>query len=123
MMQPVDIIAPIGCHCYHNQAIDQWEITLFASSTETVGGQYDGRRTKSRFVLNLEKILDHFETVKKFHWQAHALGPQDDLGPHLTIEGIVEGHSVWLRVLASPPEQFEAGRMFEAYSLRLTDHW
>lgn len=123
MMQPVDILAPIGCHCYHNRAIDQWELTLFASATETVGGQYDGRRTTSRFVLNLENILDNFDTVNKFHWQAHALGPLDDLGPHLSIEGTVDGHSVWLRVLASPPEEVDAGRTFEAYSLRLTDHW
>ena len=28
-------------------------------------------------------------------------------GPHLTVEGVHQGHSVWLRVLSKPPEDEE----------------
>ena len=42
---PVDVLAPIGCHSFHNPAEGRWEISLFVSKTEVVGGMHDGKQT------------------------------------------------------------------------------
>ncbi len=118
-----DVLAPLGCHYHHNRPLDQWEVTLFASRTEVVGGKLDGVTTTSGFSLDLKPIFRMFDEVINFHWQTVSMGPDDDLGPHVSIEGQNEGHSVWLRVLATPPAQFDTGRTLNAYSMRLEDAW
>ena len=50
----VDILSPLGCHCYHNRARDEYELTLFASRTQVVGGGKDGREVD----CNLEVEID-----------------------------------------------------------------
>ena len=67
--------------------------------------------------------LGLFDEVKQFHWQALDLGPQDELGQHISLEGIYDGNSVWLRVLAEPPERFDNGRIANAYELDFKDVW
>lgn len=118
-----DILAPLGCHYYHNRARDQWELTIFASNTETVGGPFDGKLTASKFYVDILGLLQFFNTVDGCHWQALKVGPDDDLGPHLSVEGETDGQSVWLRVLAAAPERFQAGRYFNTYDLRLVEEW
>ncbi len=118
-----DILAPLGCHYYHNKALDQYEVTLFASRTEIVGGKFDGVQTESRFNLDLKGLMNLFRDVITCHWQPQLLGPDDELGPHISIEGTYENRSVWLRVLAKPPERYSAGREAIAYEMRLKDIW
>jgi hypothetical protein len=118
-----DVLSPLGCHFYHNLALDQWEVTLFASKTEIVGGKLDGVATTSNFSLDLKETFQVFDEVTNFHWQTASLGPDDDLGPHVSVEGLFEGNSVWVRVLSNPPAQFDTGRTLNAYSLRLEDVW
>lgn len=119
----VDVLAPLGCHRYHNRALDQWEVTLFAAKTETIGGRYDGRKSPSKFHVDVCALFELFTPVTAFHWQALSLGPDDDLGPHLSLEGVYQGHSVWLRILASAPSHYRIGRLADAYTLRLEDVW
>lgn len=104
----VDFLSPVGCH-FH-QAEDAWEISLFASQTEILGGPQDGSRRPSRFHLDLKPLLEIFESVDAVYWQAHGLGRADELGPHVGVEGRYQGHQVWLRVLAHAPRQFPPGR-------------
>jgi hypothetical protein len=122
-MTPADVLAPVGCHHYHNQAHDQWEVTIFVANTETIGGPCDGRQSPSRFHLDVLGLLTMFEHAEQVHWQAHSLGEEDDLGPHFSIEGTYGGQSIWLRVLASAPEQFEAGRYYHANEMRMVEVW
>lgn len=119
----VDILAPLGCHYYHNRARDQWEVTLFASRTVTVGGKRDGRVTPSRFRTDLTGLMEIFGDEALCNWQALSLGPDDDLGPHISIESQFEDHSVWLRILATAPPRYEEGRSVHAYTMKLEDHW
>jgi hypothetical protein len=123
LLRAVDLLSPVGCHYYRNQARDQWEVTLFASSTEVIGGRYDGRITASKFCLDLRELLGLFDDVTGFQWQALPLGPEDELGPHISLEGRYEGRSVWLRILATAPPRFETGRCLNARDLRLDDVW
>lgn len=122
-MRAVDVLAPLGCHYHHNRALDQWEVTIFVGGTEIVGGELDGQIRFSKFHLDLRELFDLFDFVDEFHWQAARMGPDDDLGPHVSVEGAVEGRSVWLRVLAYPPARFSKGRNLIADTLKLEDVW
>lgn len=122
-MHAMDLLAPIGCHSYYNEHSDQWEVTLFASSTEVIGGQFDGKRNASKFAVDLRALFDLFSKVHHFEWQALPMGDDDELGAHISIEGSFEGHSVWFRFLAQAPRRFESGRYIITDELRLEDVW
>jgi len=67
-------------------------------------------------------VLKLFERISEIFWQALPTGNNDDLGCHLSVVGTVEGQSVWLRVTAEWPEEFEPGRDALVYrNLRLED--
>ena len=118
----VDLLSPLGCHVYRNQALDQWELTLFASRTRVVGGQYDGREIVSEFSADIAGIVRLFDNVSELHWHALA-GATDELGTHISLEGHLNRKNVWLRITAEPPVRFEPGRTAHAYNLRLEEHW
>ena len=118
-----DALAPIGCHYYHDDLCDLWEVTLFVSLTETLGGELDGKLTQSRFSVELlgwDRVLTE---VHRLAWQAVSMGEDDDLGPHLSVEGRVGEHKIWLRILADPPKQFQAGRIADVYGMDFRDCW
>ncbi|MEX0715077.1 MAG: hypothetical protein WD066_00750 [Planctomycetaceae bacterium] len=122
-LRAADILAPLGCHYYRNRVLDQWEVTIFAGSTEIVGGELDGELRYSNFQLDLRELFGLFDLVDTFHWQADQMGPDDELGPHVSVEGSFEGHPVWLRVLARPPARFPKGRNLLTDTLKLEDVW
>ena len=122
-MHSVDIPPPIGCHYYFNKVSDQWEVSLFAANTETIGGERDGCVSYSRFGLDLKELMTAFDEIATCSWQALSLGSDDEVGPHVSLEGTFEGHNVWLRVLAQPPARFRTGRYLKAYELRFEDAW
>ena len=116
-------VGPIGCHFFFDPEDEQWEITMFVSRTEVMGGPTDGRITESRFffdLLGLENLLDSVETIS---WQAQWILPDDEIGPHLSIGGIYDGHRVWLRLPASEPPSFSAGRLAAPMSGHFEDLW
>ena len=119
----VDVLAPIGCHSFHNQEDDQWEVTVFASSTEIIGGRLDGKITSSKFALDVRGLYELFTDVTCIEWQSHQLGPEDELGAHILIEGTFEGFSICLRVLAQAPERFQVGRYVYTEESRLENVW
>lgn len=119
----MDFLAPIGCHYFHDESRDVWEVTLFVSQTETLGGEFDGKRTNSRFSLDLTGWESIFTEVHRFSWQAVSMGDDDDLGPHVSLEGRVNENDVWLRIVAEPPPQFEVGRIADTKRGRFFDLW
>jgi len=120
-----DVMAPIGCHVHReDEEIDsQWEVTLFVSHTEFFGGAYDGQRAVSRYMLDLKRVMTAFDIVESFYWQAQSMAEDDQLGPHIGLEGEFEGNSVWLRITSEPPTQFEAGRTIDVYANVVEDNW
>ena len=120
---PGDLMAPLGCHYYHEPLADQWEITLFASSTEIVGGEFDGNSHPSKFTVDIAALMKCFDVVERIHWQNLPIGEDDDLGQHLSIEGQFDDYNVWLRILATAPAQFSHGRRLSIYERKLEDLW
>ena len=53
-IEGLDVLAPLGCH-YHD-ADGVWEVTLFASLTEVVGGAKDGVLRRSKFSVDLLQL-------------------------------------------------------------------
>lgn len=104
---------PIACHT--NFAEGVWEVTVFLDRTEIRGGAADGAAADTPFFLDLRGLADAFETVDRFAWQPVAIGEADDLGPHVALEGQIEGHTVWLRVLSTVPRMFGEGRFSALY--------
>ena len=119
----VDILAPIGCHCYHNRARDEYELTMFAARTQVVGGRLDGRELGSQFEVELNEIADLFDSPPKIGWQAFPKGGEDQIGTHVAFQGEYMGQLVWLRILSEPPERYEHGRNLHVHKLKLEDLW
>ena len=93
---------------------DLGELLVYPTPVELVGGEEDGAIVIAGFYLDLHELLAAFEQVTGLQWYAHGLGPYDRDGPHVSLEGIYQGHEVWLRVLAEPPEDEEPGLQLDA---------
>ncbi|MEX1231032.1 MAG: hypothetical protein WEB58_12380 [Planctomycetaceae bacterium] len=120
---PVDLMAPIGCHFFHEPLTDEWEISLFASSTEIVGGEFDGIAHPSKFTVDIAAVMKCFDKVERVHWQNLPIADDDELGPHLSFEGLFDGYNVWVRILAAAPAQFSHGRRLSVYEMKIEDLW
>lgn len=112
---------PIGCHVA--RVDDCWEVSLFVSPTEIVGGQHDGERLPCLFVLDALEVQHLFDVVDSVTWQPHALNDLDELASHLSVLGYVGGRQVWLRILGETPERFEAGRVANIHEQRILEKW
>ena len=120
-IQPHDDLAPLGCHFQQFNRV--WEITLFASRTELIGGPHDGKLKNSHFSVDVKRLLDAFSVVETIAWQAHRMGQDDELGPHLAVEGTVLDKTVWLRVTSSAPRRFGPGRHYFVDNNSVKDLW
>ena len=118
-------LAPVGCHFHKNNEIEtpQWEVTLFVSGTEVYGGAHDGQCVLTRFAVDLRELMLAFDAVESCYWQTQTMADDDQLGPHVGVEGLFQGHSVWLRVTAQPPSEFESGRVFDELEDELQNRW
>jgi hypothetical protein len=121
LMMPADVMAPIGCHycCVETT----WEVSLFASSTQIVGGQRDGEVRRSRYSLDVEAIRNLFTNVHSLTWQVHSLASDDELGPHVELHGTYADKDVKLRILAVPPKRFASGRRAIVYEQAWEETW
>lgn len=118
---PIEAMPPIGCHVA--RVGDCWEITLFISPTEIVGGQYDGERIPSLFVLDSLEVQHLFDVVDSASWQPHPVNELDELGAHFSVTGYVQGNLVWLRILGEVPQRFESGRFANLLEQRFMETW
>lgn len=118
-----DILSPLGCHCYHNRARDEFELTVFASRTQVIGGRLDGTEVGCNFDVRIKDVMDLFDEPPRVGWQALPKGKDDQLGPHVAFEGTYMGQLVWLRILASSPERYEHGRNLNVHTLKIEDLW
>jgi hypothetical protein len=96
---------PLGFRYLEEEA--HGELVVYPTPVELVGGAEDGTVVVPGFVLDLHALLAAFEHVTALQWCAHGFGPSDPDGPCVSLEGLYQGHEVWLRVLAEPPEDEE----------------
>ena len=107
-LEPMEPMPPLGCH-YH-QCESGWEIAVFPSQTEIIGGPMDGRHTSARYRLDILAVTNLFSRVDEMSWQSRSLGEDDQLGAHVCIGGLVENETVFVRILETAPACFSPGR-------------
>lgn len=115
--------APIGCHYHYAEECDEWEVAVFVSATEVVGGPRDGTIVPCRMQIDVAHLIALFDIQPKIYWQTGVHQDEDETGQHLSMEGSVRGHLVWLRVLAQAPSQAGPGRLLHALTGELEDLW
>src|SRR4051794_22412877 len=89
-----------------------WEVWVYPTPVELVGGAHDGEVVVPGFRLDLEQLRQEFASVAAFGW--NALGLNDPDGPHVYVEGVFQGREVYLQVLACAPEDEEPGLRVDA---------
>lgn len=117
------VTAPVGCHFYHDGDSDVWEISLFVSRTEVCGGSADGKQVPSGLQIDIPAVCNAFDSPPATYWQSEKIADDDELGNHLSFEGIARGFSVWLRMMQHPPEWTGPGRLIHAESGEIEDVW
>ncbi|MCA9082573.1 MAG: hypothetical protein KDA81_00890 [Planctomycetaceae bacterium] len=113
--------APIGCHCH--QYNTEWEVTLFLTSTEVVGGAMDGAEIPVPFQVEINRVMSCFDHVPSVHWQSDKISEDDSLKQHISFQGTVKNNKVWLRILKCAPEGTTPGRLLCAFTGKTTDVW
>lgn len=88
-----------------------WEIMIYATPVELVGGAVDGEVVAPGFSLDLGGLRALFQDVRDFSW--NALGWPNE-GPHVSIEGVYQGNEIFLQILAQAPEDEEPGAKVDA---------
>lgn len=96
----------------YQRADDFWEIWIYPTPVELVGGARDGAVLEPGFVLNVEQLRMAFDSVVDMGW--NALGLNFVEGPHFYVEGAFGGRELFLQVLAHPPEGEEPGLKLNA---------
>ena len=117
------VAAPVGCHFFHDIEADIWEVSLFLSRTEVYGGAADGKHVPAGLQVDVGLVAAAFDVTPLIHWQSEKFSVDDDLGNHLSFEGVARSVHVWLRILQSAPEWAGPGRLVHAESGLVEDIW
>ncbi len=104
-VEPDSPMGPLGLRYWEEDGF--WEVWIYPTPVELVGGAQDGAVVLPGFTLNLVDFQAAFEEVVACVWDA--LGLDFPEGPHVAVEGRFQGHEVYLQVLARPPEDEEPG--------------
>ncbi len=88
---------------------DFWDVMIYCSPGEAVGGAEDGAILVPGFSLDLKELMSVFEELTDVHWRSQSFGPHDQEGQHISVEGVYQGHHVYLQVLAEAPEDEQPG--------------
>ena len=111
-MKPHNVLGPLGYRWGGEEGF--WEVMVYPSAAELVGGADDGTMIAPGFSLDLRELSVAFEQVTDEHWQSHGFGPHDQAGQHVSIEGVYEGHHVFLQVLSEAPPDEQPGFRVDA---------
>lgn len=115
--------SPVGCHYFHDHDADVWEVSLFLSRTEVFGGPADGKHVPAGLKIDVVQVSAAFDSPPAVYWQSERFSQDDELGNHLSFEGLGRGVKVWLRILQVAPEWAGPGRLVLAESGKIQDIW
>lgn len=116
-------LAPIGCHCAHNEAAATWEVTLFVSRTEISGGHKDGLPLPSLLTVDINAVSRLFDQPPEVHLQALEFAEKAEPGTYLSFIGTCGEHRIWLRIPQQAPGWSDAGRILDASTGDVRDLW
>src|SRR5205085_9272692 len=109
-VEPDSSMGPLGLRYQEEEGF--WEVQIYPTPVEVVGGAHDGELVAPGFSLNLEELRSTFDSITDLGWNALELDYPE--GPHIYIEGRFQGHEVYLEVLAYAPDDEEPGMKFDA---------
>jgi hypothetical protein len=109
-IEPDSPMGPLGLRYREEEGF--WEITIFATPVELVGGADDGEIVLSGFSVDLERFRGVFDSIADFGWDASGVTGEE--GPYVWVEGIFQGREVYLQVLATAPDDEEPGLKVDA---------
>ena len=98
-------MGPLGLRYQEEESF--WEVWIYPTPVELVGGAHDGAMVVPGLRLDLEQLRQEFDSIVALGWDA--LGLNWPEGPHVFIEGVFRGREVCLQVLANAPEDEEPG--------------
>jgi hypothetical protein len=107
---PQNTMGPMGLR--YREDSGTWDIVVYPTSVELVGGAVDGEVVAPDFTLDLERLRTAFERIDDFGWRA--LGLPGTEGPHVWIEGTYREREVYLQLLAYAPDDEEPGMKVQA---------
>lgn len=116
-------LAPAGCHIFYDDDLNVWEVSLFLSRTEIYTGRDEGNHAQQCLQMNVGKISETFDLPPQIFWQIGKAASADDLGDHLSFQGVVGGIGIWLRILQTAPEWSTPGRLMNSASNESFDLW
>jgi len=103
-------MGPLGLRYREEEGF--WEIWIYPTPVELVGGRHDGEVVVPGFSLDLEQLRGEFDSIAALGW--NSLGLNLPEGPYIFAEGLFQGHEVYLQVLAYAPEGEEPGLKVDA---------
>ena len=117
------LAGPVGCHFFYDLDGDVWEVSLFLSRTEVYGGAADGKRIPVGLQIDVAAVSAAFDSAPAVYWQSEKISSDDELGNHISFEGVARSVHVWLRILQAAPEWAGPGRLVHAESGRIEEIW
>lgn len=106
-MEPHNAMGPLG-YRWHEE--DQFfTIAVYPLPIELVGEAVEGEMVSPGFSLNIQELSFVFDELEDIYWCGQPLGPNDLEGPHVSFEGVYQGHPIYLAILSDAPEDEEPG--------------
>ncbi len=104
---PTELPSPLGCHYHYERGC--WEIALFPPLRQehAVDEFRPAACRPSRFTFDLKQATTLFEELQHIDWVAMPIDHENEVGPHLLLEGIVNNQSVLIRICAEVPARFQ----------------
>lgn len=115
--------ASIGCHHYLDEELRVWEVTMFFGRLEIIGGAFDGQSFSAGFSLDVTSLAAEFDHPPEIRWRGAVQNQSDELGVHLSLDGLWHGRRIWLRILSQPPAHVGAGSQLLAASGQFRSVW
>ncbi|MFN5973094.1 MAG: hypothetical protein ACK48U_01500 [Planctomyces sp.] len=115
--------ASIGCHHYLDEELRVWEVTMFFGRLEIIGGAFDGQSFSAGFSLDVTSLAAEFDHPPEIRWRGAVQNQSDELGVHLSLDGLWHGRRIWLRILSQPPAHVGAGSQLLAASGQFRSLW
>lgn len=104
---PIDVQGQWGyrwlCPGEHGNFTPYWQIVLYPTTNEVVGGPKDGCQMYPGFKLDVTLLLQNFNAVDSLEWESPSSYTGNMSCPKLYVRGDFTGYPVEIRVLSLSP--------------------
>jgi hypothetical protein len=107
LFDPAEDVARVGYECLPTEA--GWEVGLFLSRVEIVGGRFDGKAELCEFSYDLKELKDRFDEILDLKMTALPKAGREEAYSFVQVRGIVESTPVSLKIFSVPPQDATIG--------------